>query len=105
MSNEISKERYELFKEGTYKYPSDMTKTKHFNKYEAQGLDKIDDKHIGAYSTFTGSPASQGILQFDMWNVEPSDNYDWNKLRESLKNMELEILLLAPMPQQAHHKY
>lgn len=99
MSNEISKSRYELFKEGTYKYPSDMTKTKQFNKYEADNLNKIDEKHIGAYSTFTGSPTSQGILQFDMWNVEPSTNYDWNKLREAIKEYGIRnSLLLAPMP-------
>ena len=99
MSNEISKARYDLFKEGTHKYPSDMTKTKHFNKYEADNLNKIDEKHIGAYSTFTGSPASQGILQFDMWNVEPSANYDWKKLREAIKEYGIRnSLLLAPMP-------
>ena len=32
-------------------------------------------KEKGAYSTFKGSPASQGILQFDMWNVEPTNRY------------------------------
>ncbi|MCL4166020.1 UNVERIFIED_CONTAM: hypothetical protein GTU68_014909, partial [Idotea baltica] len=31
----------------------------------------------GPYSTFKGSPASEGILQFDMWDVSPSDRYDW----------------------------
>ena len=33
----------------------------------------------GSYSSFSGCPASQGILQFDMWGVSPSDRYDWNE--------------------------
>ena len=31
------------------------------------------DKYLGSYSSFEGSPASQGILQFDMWGVTPSE--------------------------------
>ena len=34
-------------------------------------------EHIGAYSTFSSSPAAQGILQFDMWKAQPSTRYDW----------------------------
>ena len=26
------------------------------------------------YSTFEGSPASKGLLQFDLWNSKPSDD-------------------------------
>ena len=36
----------------------------------------------GAYSSFEGSPTSQGILQFDMWNAEPSNRYNWGKLKK-----------------------
>ena len=51
------------------------------------------------YSTFQGSPASQGILQFDMWNVTPSDRYDWNALKNNIKTHGIRnSLLLAPMP-------
>ena len=54
---------------------------------------------IGSYSTFKGSPASEGILQFDMWGVTPSDRYDWDTLRDSIKTYGLRnSLLLAPMP-------
>ena len=45
-------------------------------------------KTDGAYSTFEGSPFSKGILQFDMWGLKDSDlvmNYDWNSLKESIK--------------------
>ncbi|MBK8700263.1 MAG: ribonucleoside-diphosphate reductase subunit alpha [Saprospiraceae bacterium] len=53
----------------------------------------------GAYSSFQGSPASQGILQFDMWGVQPSGRYDWNALREEVKTKGIRnSLLLAPMP-------
>jgi ribonucleoside-diphosphate reductase alpha subunit len=52
------------------------------------------------YETFAGSPASEGILQFDMWKVDPSqDRYDWNGLKEEIKSHGLRnSLLLAPMP-------
>jgi len=56
-------------------------------------------KEIGSYSSFEGCPASKGILQFDMWNVTPSDRYDWSKLKEQIINNGLRnSLLLAPMP-------
>ena len=53
----------------------------------------------GSYSTFEGSPASKGILQFDMWGVTPSDRYDWEKLKTNIVNHGLRnSLLVAPMP-------
>jgi ribonucleoside-diphosphate reductase alpha chain len=54
----------------------------------------------GPYETFQGSPASQGILQFDMWNVDPGNSrYDWLALKERIKANGLRnSLLLAPMP-------
>ncbi|KAI8670975.1 ribonucleotide-diphosphate reductase subunit rnr1 [Fusarium falciforme] len=56
-------------------------------------------KEEGPYSTFKGSPASEGILQFDMWNVKPSDLWDWESLREQVKEHGIRnSLLLAPMP-------
>jgi ribonucleoside-diphosphate reductase alpha subunit len=64
-------------------------------------LDKSADlaaKH-GPYETFAGSPASQGVLQFDMWNVVPSTNLDWAGLKEKIAKTGLRnSLLLAPMP-------
>jgi ribonucleotide reductase alpha subunit len=54
----------------------------------------------GPYSTFAGSPASKGILQFDMWNVTPdSGRYDWTALKESIMKHGLRnSLLVALMP-------
>ena len=56
-------------------------------------------KERGHYSTFKGSPASEGILQFDLWNVTPSGRYNWAALKENIKEFGLRnSLLLAPMP-------
>ena len=55
----------------------------------------------GSYETFEGSPASQGILQPDMWEGETkfSGRYDWDAMRERIKTKGLKnSLLLAPMP-------
>lgn len=56
-------------------------------------------KQEGPYSSFKGSPASEGILQFDMWNVKPSDLWEWDSLKEQVKEHGIRnSLLLAPMP-------
>jgi ribonucleoside-diphosphate reductase alpha chain len=53
----------------------------------------------GAYETFPGSPASKGILQFDMWNVTPTDRWEWSVLKEEISKYGMRnSLLLAPMP-------
>jgi len=59
-----------------------------------------NDKLAGSYSSFVGSPASQGNLQFDLWGITPTPNrYDWNSLKELIKEYGLRnSLLIAPMP-------
>ena len=54
----------------------------------------------GAYETFEGSPASRGVLQFDMWDREPmlSGRYDWDAMKTRVKKGLRNSLLLAPMP-------
>lgn len=53
----------------------------------------------GPYETYDGSPISKGILQFDMWNVEPTKRWKWGELREKIKKHGVRnSLLLAPMP-------
>lgn len=53
----------------------------------------------GPYETFEGSPASQGVLQFDMWEGETKLHYDWDALKERIKEKGLRnSLLMAPMP-------
>lgn len=53
----------------------------------------------GTYETYEGSPASKGILQFDMWGVEPTKRWEWAVLKSEIKQHGLRnSLLLAPMP-------
>ena len=53
----------------------------------------------GAYSTFDGSPISNGMLQFDMWGVSPDERYDWTSLKNRIKRYGIRnSLLIAPMP-------
>eukprot|EP01117_Protostelium_nocturnum_P011169 TRINITY_DN4056_c0_g2_i2.p1 TRINITY_DN4056_c0_g2~~TRINITY_DN4056_c0_g2_i2.p1 ORF type:complete len:489 (-),score=171.29 TRINITY_DN4056_c0_g2_i2:27-1493(-) len=53
----------------------------------------------GPYPTYPGSPASKGILQYDMWGVTPSNRWDWAKLKQDIQVHGLRnSLLVAPMP-------
>ncbi|GAA4468015.1 ribonucleoside-diphosphate reductase subunit alpha [Nemorincola caseinilytica] len=85
-------------------FESDMAKLLNKNIFEtiyfaAMTASKDLAKKDGAYETFAGSPLSKGIFQFDMWNVQPSDRYDWDALRaEVMKHGARNSLLVAPMP-------
>lgn len=96
-SMEISKKRAEYIEkynneEITYDELDDKI---NMNEYEV-----INTKYPGAYSTFEGSPASQGQFQFDLWGVSPdSGMYDWDKLKKDVMEHGIRnSLLLAPMP-------
>ena len=53
-------------------------------------------KADGPYETFVGSPASQGILQFDLWGKKAEG---FEEIREAVKTHGLRnSLLVAPMP-------
>ncbi|KAB1210349.1 Ribonucleoside-diphosphate reductase large subunit [Morella rubra] len=66
-----------------------------FDSPEAQQLNKDIFETIYYHALKT----EQGILQPDMWNVTPSDRWDWNDLREMIsKNGVRNSLLVAPMP-------
>ncbi len=61
----------------------------------SKDLAKVD----GAYESFPGSPVSRGEFQFDMWNVKPSSRWEWDVLKEEVKQYGVRnSLLLAPMP-------
>ncbi|MAX67773.1 MAG: ribonucleoside-diphosphate reductase subunit alpha [Halobacteriovoraceae bacterium] len=56
-------------------------------------------KKDGAYDSYEGSPVSQGILQFDMWSVTPSERWNWSELKAKIKDHGVRnSLLMAPMP-------
>ena len=63
-------------------------------------IEKLNNDYMGAYSSFKGSPISEGLFQFDLWSVKPcSDRYDWQKLGENIKKYGIRnSLLCAPMP-------
>jgi len=59
-------------------------------------------KEEGPYSTFKGSPISEGEFQYNLWGIKDDDlsgKWDWAKLRKQVKkNGVRNSLLLAPMP-------
>jgi ribonucleoside-diphosphate reductase alpha chain len=60
-------------------------------------------KKDGPYSTYEGSPMSQGLFQYDLWNVVPltetDGTLDWAALKEKVKQYGVRnSLLVAPMP-------
>lgn len=53
----------------------------------------------GTYETYEGSPVSQGIFQFDMWDVTPSKRWDWQALKRQVAEHGIRnSLLIALMP-------
>ncbi|KJP88979.1 ribonucleoside-diphosphate reductase large subunit [Plasmodium fragile] len=89
------------------RYPYESDSAKELNKrifetmyYAALEMSMELAQVYGPYETYPGSPASQGILQFDMWNVKVDNKYwDWDKLKAQIKKHGLRnSLLLAPMP-------
>jgi ribonucleoside-diphosphate reductase alpha chain len=85
-------------------FESDLAKLLNKNIFEtlyfaAMTASKDLAKEQGAYETFKGSPLSNGIFQFDMWGVTPSDRWDWESLRAEVKEHGARnSLLVAPMP-------
>ncbi|KAL3101401.1 hypothetical protein niasHT_021519 [Heterodera trifolii] len=56
-------------------------------------------EQFGPYETYEGSPVSKGILQYDMWDVVPTDLWDWALLKERISKFGIRnSLLVAPMP-------
>ncbi len=54
---------------------------------------------FGAYDSYEGSPVSEGILQYDMWGVTPTDRWNWTELKQKIKSHGVRnSLLMAPMP-------
>ena len=78
------------------------TKLYHLLKVSRFELER--DEYLGSYSSFKGSPISQGKFQFDLWEQEPIHKVndivlDWAGLREKIiKYGFRNSLLLAPMP-------
>lgn len=88
------------------RYPFESEEAKALNReifetiyYAAMTASKDLAKIEGPYQTFEGSPVSQGIFQFDMWGVTPTNRWEWDVLKEEVKEHGVRnSLLLAPMP-------
>ncbi|PWV50824.1 ribonucleoside-diphosphate reductase subunit alpha [Chitinophaga sp. S165] len=88
--------RYPFESEEAKQLNSEIFETIYFAALNASKDLAIKD---GAYETYEGSPASKGILQFDMWGVTPSTRWDWTGLKAEIKKHGIRnSLLLAPMP-------
>jgi ribonucleoside-diphosphate reductase alpha chain len=98
-SMKIAKKRTELIDEMENINTSSDRKSfikKYLNMIEDE---ELNTEYRGAYSTFIGSPAYHGKLQFDLWEKEPEGNWNWESLKEDIKKWGLRnSLLLAPMP-------
>lgn len=88
------------------RFPFDSDKARQLNRdifetiyYAALTASKDLAKVDGAYESYEGSPISQGILQYDMWGVEPSNRWEWDVLKAEIKEHGVRnSLLIAPMP-------
>lgn len=93
----------------TLRLPFDSEEAKKINSYifetiyhaSLESSCELSDEQE-PYSSFSGSPISNGILQFDMWETEAeiphSGMYDWEAMRERVKKGVRNSLLVAPMP-------
>lgn len=88
------------------RYPFESEEARALNReifetiyYAAMTASKDQSKEFGPYETFAGSPVSEGKFQFDMWGVTPSSRWEWDVLREEVKEHGVRnSLLVAPMP-------
>lgn len=88
------------------RYPFESMEARQLNKeifetiyFGAMTASKDLAKELGPYETYAGSPVSQGIFQYDMWNVTPGKRWDWESLKKEVAEVGVRnSLLLAPMP-------
>ena len=104
-AKEINKLIFETIYHGSLEKSNEISMDRKMNplqyKFTEEERTKLDDSRMGAYSSFIGSPASHGILQFDMWEdfSGVSTRYDWNTLKKSIVEHGIRnSLLVAPMP-------
>lgn len=96
LADTFAKMRYPFESPAAMKLNKDIFETMYYAAIEASC--ELAQKD-GPYSSYAGSPMSKGIMQPDMWNIKPSDRWDWQKLRENVAKYGVRnSLLLAPMP-------
>ncbi|KAH8045186.1 ribonucleoside-diphosphate reductase [Aureococcus anophagefferens] len=96
MADALAKLRHPYESDDAKRINRDVFETIYFGAMEAS-IDLAQE--LGPYDSYAGSPTSQGLFQFDLWNVKPSDRWDWEGLRARLGEHGCRnSLLLAPMP-------
>lgn len=56
-------------------------------------------REFGPYESYDGSPASMGVLQFDMWEGNTELSCDWQSLKQDISKHGLRnSLVCSPMP-------
>jgi ribonucleoside-diphosphate reductase alpha chain len=89
------------------KLPFTSNEAKEVNKLIAETIyyasltesNAIATKLNKTYETYSTSMSKNGILQYDLWNVTPSNLWNWNELKAKIKNTGLyNSLLVALMP-------
>lgn len=88
------------------RYPFESEEARALNRevfetiyYASMTASKDLAKTEGAYETYEGSPVSKGDFQFDLWGVKPSSRWEWDLLKQEVKEHGVRnSLLLAPMP-------
>lgn len=90
-----------------FKIPFTSDKAKEINRLIAETMyfaalsesNNIATKLNKTYETYSTSMSAKGILQYDLWNVTPSNLWDWGILKEKIKSTGLyNSLLIALMP-------
>lgn len=88
------------------KYPFESEEAKTLNKeifetiyFAALSASCELAEEEGPYATYEGSPVSLGMLQYEMWGVEPGSRWDWKGLKEKIARWGVRnSLLTALMP-------
>ena len=97
LADAFAKMRFAFDSPEAMRFNKDIFETIYYGALEASC--ELAEVH-GPYSTYAGSPISQGILQPDMWGVKtPDGRWDWTALRAKIAKFGVRnSLLLAPMP-------
>lgn len=99
-AKKLNRDIFETIYHGSVQTSMEIARNNSFKRNPGYDLDPSTAKYPGAYSSFEGSPASKGMLQFDLWGVNVTDDrYNWSELKSDIQKYGMRnSLLLAPMP-------
>lgn len=101
-AKKLNKDIFETIYFASMTASNDVAKKLYREESRSAESDVVVKETSGAYTTFSGSPLSEGQFQFNLWGVNEeqlSGKWDWAKLRKSVMKYGVRnSLLLAPMP-------